>query len=248
MPRIVLLLLLALAGAGLAPEPLAAEPLQPKVQVGYYEFPPYAYSDELGQPRGAFLRLTRRLLRHAGYQVEIRSYPSTRLYHGLLDGSVHLWPGAPGKRELREHTLESRTQAGEIQLNLYHLPGTPTPRLPEDLRGRRVILITGYTYWKPYSDWLADPNLGVLSDRTAQHSSALEMLQRGRGDFLLDYQTPVEQARRGLEMPALPFVELQRIPLKFIVSRHAPDAEALRDALDRAYQELSAAGAKLDLP
>jgi polar amino acid transport system substrate-binding protein len=74
------------------------------------------------------------------------------------------------------------------------------------------------------------------------------MLQRRRGDYLLDYQTPVEQARRRLAMAELPFVVLQRVPLKLIVSRHTPGAEALRDALDRAYQELQEAGEDLRLP
>ena len=95
---------------------------------------------------------------------------------------------------------------------------------------------------------LNDPQLAVEQHRTGTHTAALEMLQRRRGDFLLDYQTPVEQARKRLGMSELPYVELQRIPLKLIVSNKAPGAEALRDALDRAYAELQAAGEDLRLP
>ena len=87
--------------------------------------------------------------------------------------------------------------------------------------------------------------LDAHNERAAE---MLEMLQRRRGDYLLDYQTPVEQARRRLGMGELPFVQLQRLPLKLIVSRHVPGAEALRDALDRAYEELRAAGEDLQLP
>ncbi|HWV08971.1 MAG TPA: bifunctional lytic transglycosylase/amino acid ABC transporter substrate-binding protein, partial [Pseudomonas sp.] len=90
--------------------------------------------------------------------------------------------------------------------------------------------------------------LGMTQHRTRTHTAALEMLQRRRADFLLDYQAPVEQARRRLGMSELPFVQLQRMPLKFILSRHAPGAEALRDALDRAYEELQAEGQDLSLP
>lgn len=220
----------------------------PLVQVGFYEFPPHSYSDSQGRPRGAILELTERLLKHAGYRVEIRSYPSARLYGALQDGSVHIWPGAPGKPELADHTLETRTQVGEIVLNLYFRRDTPLPRLPEDLKGRGLIMITGYTYWQPINEMLNDPALQIERHRTSTHTAALEMLQRHRGDFLLDYQTPVEQARQRLGMGELPFVQLQRIPLNLIVSRHAPGAEALRDALDRAYQELQAAGVDLRLP
>ena len=219
-----------------------------QVNVGYYEFPPYSYTDAQGQPSGAILELSARLLEHAGYQASFRSYPGARLYGGLQDGSVQLWPGAPGKTELIGHTLETRHELGQIALNLYFRPDTLLPRLPVDLAGRGVILISGYSYWQPVNLWLNDPALGIAAHRTASHTAALEMLQRRRGDFLLDYQTPVEQARRRLGMDELPFVQLQRLPLKLIVSRHAPGAEALRDALDRTYEELRAAGEDLRLP
>jgi polar amino acid transport system substrate-binding protein len=226
----------------------ATDDTRPLVQLGYYEFAPYSYTDSQGRPRGAILQLSKRLLEHAGYRAELRSYPSARLYSALQDGSVQVWPGAPGKAELHEHTLEARTQLGEIILNLYFRPDTLMPRLPEDLQGRGVIMISGYTYWLPVNQMIDDPQLAVQQHRTGTHAAALEMLQRHRGDFLLDYQTPVELARRRLGIPELPFIQLQRIPLKLIVSSHAPGAEALRDALDRAYAELQAAGEDLSLP
>lgn len=233
-------------GASLAASPASAA--KPLVQVGYYEFPPYSYSDSQGRPSGAILRLTKRLLTQAGYAAEIRPYPSARLYSGLQDGSVQVWPGAPGKAELLEHTLETHNQVGEIALNLYFRRDTLLPRLPEDLKGRGLIMISGYTYWQQINNLINDPALAIAQHRTSTHTAALEMLQHRRGDYLLDYQTPVEQARKRLGMNELPFMQLQRIPLKLIVSRHAPGAEALRDALDRAYEELQAAGEDLHLP
>lgn len=216
-----------------------------RVHVGYYEFPPYSYTDAHGQPSGSGLELTARLLEQAGYQAEFRSLPGARLYNDLRDGSVHLWPGAPGKTELSVHTLETRHTLGEIILNLYFRPGTPAPRIPEDLQDRGVILITGYSYWQDVNQWLEDPARNITRHRTSNHTSALEMLQRRRGDYLLDYQAPVEQAKRTLGMGDLPFVEVQRLPLRLIYSRHAPDAERLREDLDRVYQQLQDAGEDL---
>ncbi|MES2819405.1 MAG: transporter substrate-binding domain-containing protein [Pseudomonadota bacterium] len=226
----------------------AAPPAPPVVNVGFYEFPPYSYSDADGKPRGAILQLTERLLRHAGYRAAFRSQPSARLYAGLRDGSVQIWPGAPGKPELVGHTLESQTTLGQISLNLYFRRDTLLPRIPEDLAGRNVILIGGYSYWPAFNALLDDRALNIHQHRTGTHIAALEMLQRHRGDFLLDYQTPVEQARRQIGMEELPFMVLQRIPLRLILSRHSPGSEALREALDRAYAELVAAGEDLSLP
>jgi len=74
------------------------------------------------------------------------------------------------------------------------------------------------------------------------------MLRRKRGDYLLDYQIPVEQARQRLQMEELPYLRLTQVPIHFIVSRHAQDAEAVVTALDQAYESLRAAGEDLSLP
>lgn len=219
----------------------------PTISVGYYEFPPYSWTDEKGQPRGSILDLTERLLRHAGYQGEYRSLPGARLYMALQNGSVQLWPGAGGKSELAGHTYEARNSLGDFNLVLYRRPEIPAPRIPEDLRGRDVIVISGYSYWKQINDLLADPALGVISHRTSTHASALEMLQRKRGDYLLDYQAPVEQARKELALPPLPFTVLQQIQLRLIASRHVAGSQRLLDDLDRAYEALQAKGENLSL-
>lgn len=241
MPRRFCLIFIALFWLSAAH---AAETRQ-RIHVGYYEFPPYSYTDAQGQPSGSGLELTARLLDAAGYEADFRSYPGARLYAGLLDGSIQLWAGASGKPELAGHTLEGRHLLGEITLNLYFRLDTPAPIIPDELHDRGVILITGYSYWQDVNQWLEDPVRNIIAHRTRSHTSALEMLQRRRADYLLDYRAPVEQAMRELGMDDLPFVEVQRLPLRMIYSRHAPGAERLRDGLDRAYQQLKDTGEDL---
>lgn len=220
---------------------------EPTISVGYYEFPPYSWTDEHGAPRGSYLELTKRLLQHAGYRGEYRPLPGARLYAALQDGSVQLWPGAGGKSELVGHTFEARQILGELSLALYHRQDTPAPQLPHGLRDKRMIVISGYSYWKPVSDMLADPTLDLTIHRTSTHASALEMLMRNRGDYLLDYQGPVEQTRLGLGLAPLPHHTLQTVQLRLVASRHAPGSQQLLDELDRAYEALHAAGADLSL-
>jgi polar amino acid transport system substrate-binding protein len=220
----------------------------PVLTVGYYEFPPYTYTAPDGSTRGSGAEMVRRILLKAGYRADFRPLPSARLYLGLQDGSVQLWAGAPGKQELLGSTLECERVLGHVELNLYRLASRSSPTLPEGLIGSRMILISGYSYWRPITEMLADPKLRLEVHRTSTHTAALQMLERGRGDYLIDYQTPVEQARRELNMPPLAFDNLYSVPTKLIVSRHAPDAEGLRAQLDRAYDELKAAGYEMELP
>lgn len=215
--------------------------------VGYYEFPPYIFTDDDGTTQGLGAELVRKLLRQAGYRAELHSLPSARLYQSLQDGSIQVWAGAPGKPELASSTLECEHILGHVELNLYRLASRPAPRLPQDLTGKRVILISGYSYWRPATELLDNPALKLEVHRTTTHAAALQMLLRDRGDYLLDYQAPVEQARRDAGMPPLAATTLFRLPLKLIVSRRAPDAEQLRQRLDHAYEELQSAGERMEI-
>ncbi|MCJ1884661.1 transporter substrate-binding domain-containing protein [Pseudomonas sp. LA21] len=220
----------------------------PVLEVGYYEFPPYTYTASDGSTRGSGAEMVRHILRKAGYRARFRSLPSARLYLGLQDGSVQLWAGAPGKPELAGSTLECERTLGHVDLNLYRLASRAAPQLPQGLSGARIILISGYSYWKPVTDLLDDPHLKLELHRTSTHVAALQMLGLQRGDYLIDYQAPVEQACRELGMAPLAFDRLYSVPTKLIVSRRAPDAERLREQLDNAYDALKAEGYEMELP
>jgi len=216
--------------------------------VGYYEFPPAIYSDPQGQAQGPLVDVTRRLLSHAGYQARFRGLPSARLYAALQNGSVDLWPGAPGKPELLAYMLEGRETLAHISLNVYHRPDTPQPAIPASLHKRGVIVINGYNYWPVVNQMLLDPQLAIRLHRASSHTSALEMLQHRRADYLLDYQIPVNQAQQQLGMEPLPYVNLHKVPIRFIASRLLANSQEVLNALDRAYADLRAAGEDMSLP
>lgn len=245
--KALLCILLATCLAGPCFGASKAEPLR-TLTVGFYDFPPAIYSDQQGRPRGPLVDLTRRVFEHAGYQAEFRAFPSARLYAALKNGTVDLWPGAPGKPELVADTLEGRETLTHISLNLYHRSDTPPPNVPESLSEQGVIIIGGYNYWPQVNQMLNDPQLDIRLHRTSSHASALEMLRLRRADYLLDYQIPVSQTLQRLGMPALPFVNIHKVPIRFIASRRLSDSQAVLDALDRAYAEMAAAGEDLSLP
>ncbi|QGZ32631.1 transporter substrate-binding domain-containing protein [Stutzerimonas stutzeri] len=225
----------------------AAEPPR-TLTVGYYDFPPAIYSDTQGRPQGPLVDLTRELLETAGYQARFRGLPSARLYAALKNGTVDLWPGAPGKPELIADTIEGRETLAQISLNLYHRPDTPPPQVPSSLARRGVIVIGGYNYWPAVNQMLHDPQLGIRLHRASSHASAIEMLQHRRGDYLLDYQIPVNQVLQRLGQRTLPYVNVYKVPIRFIVSRRLDDSQRVIDALDRAYVQRLEAGEDMSLP
>ena len=122
------------------------------------------------------------------------------------------------------------------------------PRIPDDLAGKALILIGGYSYWPNINAILENPALDLRLLRTSNHLSALEMLRRKRGDYLLDYQIPVEQARQRPEHGRAAYLRLTQVPIHFIVSRHAQRRRSHRRGTDQAYETLRQAGEDLSLP
>lgn len=232
------------AAAGPEHDPLTDRPV---VQVGIMRFPGYSYMDEQGQAKGVMVDLTRLLLERAGYRSAIRILPSARIWLGLEDGQVHLWPGIVNKPGLDKHTLLTERDLAKVAINLYSRPGTPRPVWPQGLIGKRVILITNYTYIKSLLERLQDPALNLSFDSSISHQGALEMLLRGRGDFLLNYRAQVDPLIADMGLKPLPFIEIAEHPMRFVLSRESGLAEQLKADLDRAYDELAAEGVELDL-
>ncbi|WP_242672000.1 substrate-binding periplasmic protein [Stutzerimonas kirkiae] len=225
-----------------------AAPAEQTLVIGYYDFPPEIYTDSEGVVRGPVIELTHRVLEEAGYHAVYRQLSSARLYLGLIDGSVDLWVGAAGKPGLAEHTLESRNDLGRTRINLYFRPDTRPPRIPEDLIDKELIVLGGYSYSRDLSDLFDSTRMALRLRRTGTHDSALQMLLHHRADYMLGYQTPMQEAFRVAGVEPLPHLTLQDIPIRFIISRHARDSESLRDALDKAYERLGEASAGLPRP
>ncbi|WP_137886025.1 ABC transporter substrate-binding protein [Pseudomonas sp. 2FE] len=235
---LVLLVLPLLMAQGQADDQAAAP-----VRVGFLEFPPYSYRDALERPAGSMIDFAERLFELAGLPVELTPYPPARLYKNLLDGSTEVTLGALGNPLLREHTLNGGEVIGSLNLNLYYPAGRPPPRLPQDLVGKRLLLIHGFTYWAPEArQLLEDRNLGLRLQTANSHLAALELLDKRRADYLLDYQMPVEDALRQSQRPALPALTLHSLPLGLIFSRHSMRNELLRQRLEGAYQQLKDSG------
>lgn len=235
-------LLLALYGcAGVA----RAEHL---LRIGYYDFAPSIYTDEKGQAVGPLVELVERVFARTEYQPLFKRMPIARVYNHLRTGRIDIWVGAPNKDELNEYVIHSQQQLAEVALNLYYRPDTQPPKLPDDLKGRVMILLTGYSYWPKTNALLLAPEQGILQLRTSKRESAFELLARKRGDYLLDYQVPANEVLKEMGVSHLPYVRVESLPIVFVGSRQTANMARILDELDRAYLSLVAEGQEVALP
>lgn len=206
-----------------------------EVVVGFYPYPPFSYMDEEGRARGELLEIAAEVLERAGYSVRFKELPPARLFQQLATGEVQVWPGVLGGPMAGLDVLESRYRLAETRLALFYGPADPEPSLPEALSHKKVIVLRGYPYMEPARHWLQDAPLAVEQVVSNNHLSALAMLLRQRGNYMLNYLEPVNYARTslGIGQLSMPFLPLATADLGFVVSARAGDAQQLLDAMER---------------
>lgn len=217
------------------------------LQVAIMHFPGYSELNRSGEAVGHTVTLLGKLLRQAGLAYEVRILPAARIWKGLEDGSVQIWPGIVNKPGLEAHTLLTQRDLGVVGINLYYPPGQPAPQWPQGIKGKRLILITNYTYTAQLMRTLNDPKLDLTFHSGSSHLGAVRMLLRGRGDYLLDYRAQVESVTKALDMEMLPHLTVAEQPMRLVVSRRTPGASRVVEALDRAYDQLQAQGVDLEV-
>ena len=231
---------LAVAGAVAAVMAVGAAKADP-IKVGYVEFPPYTYTED-GKPKGSLIEMMKKVAADQGIAYKAESAPARRIFNGILEGEFHLFMGVKNVKDFEGTTLASAAPISKIELNAYGLGDAPAVKAKEDLSGKAAVVLTGYSYggWRP---WMEDPanKVTLVEARTAEQ--ALNLLQAGRAPVLLQYALPMQQALGGKTLADLKVTPISALEVYFVVSKKAPDAEALLKRLEAGYTKLKAAGA-----
>ena len=231
--RFIVFLMLAFAGMAASAQEGGVTKI---LRVAYLEFPPVTYQAADGTAAGSFIELTRKVASEAGYEPDFLYLPVSRVYLYLGNGASDVWPGVTEVPNLQGSVLESWVSPSPVHLSAWYLEGKPPLTHLGQLRGKRVIVIGGYTYAGLLS-WLeADSEIRVTE--SPNHRSAIDMLKRGRGDYLLDYRQPVREILIEGADSMIRESEVRTRNLAWVFSLAHPRAALLRDEFDDAYLRL----------
>lgn len=218
--------------------PLDATPI---VNVGYIEFPPVFYTDSKGKPQGILIDLVGKVIVHAGYEWKAASYPTNRMISLLVNGKIDLWVGLSTIPAFKEKTLIGQSEIMKISLCSYTIGKKPPIKTKEDLKGKSVIILNGYSYGG-WITFIQNPHNNIRYHGTGTHMSAFKMLKAKRADYLLNYKGPSETTLKNIEIPDLQVNEISAFGAYFVVSKKTPNAEDLLNDLEKAYQQLKKEG------
>ncbi len=228
MARIFALVFALFSAPAFAQEPL---------RMGYVEFAPYYYTDKDGHAKGHMIDMAKAMAKHAGYSLTFRSYPPRRLARSVVMGKTDLFLGMSTLSGFAGGALISSMPIDTIELRAYSLKPMPPIEQKEDLNGKRILLLHGYSY----GDWsyhIKDPRNKIEYHMANTHTQALSMLERRPIDYLLDYKLPIAYATREVETPQLHSNKVFTLKPRMMVSKKHPQAETLMKQFEEAFLTL----------
>lgn len=213
-----------------------------EVRVGALDFPPFYEVVSNQVTGGVMLEPIAKLMKEADLHYRLNGFPPKRLYRLLANGEVHFFIGLEHAPEYDGQVYASPSPINIIRLQLYRLPTTAKLPTVQALAGKTLLVIRGYSYGGALLKLLRLTPTPIVREAN-DHHQALQMLQAGRADYLLDYSQAVNYTLQEMEdPPKLAAKTLSVLKLHLLVSKKAPDAERLIQKLTHAMERLIARG------
>lgn len=209
---------------------------------GYMEFPPHYYTGPTGQAEGYLIDLIHELASSSGYQVKPILLPPKRAVRMVAAGEVDLWFGLPNIAIYKDRVLISKHPIEQLNLRVYSPKPIPDFQGKDQLVGKSIVVMRGYTYGG-FINFLNDPLNKISLFKVSDHHQGLRVLVGRNMDYLIDYQRTVDRVMHKANVPPLYSRELSSIDVYLTVFRGLQDAKKIMANLEGAYlQNPPAAG------
>jgi len=207
---------------------LSGEPLE----VAVTHFPPQFVVSADGKISGPLVDVLSQTLDKIAVPYYFKSYPPKRLINNLRTGKSKINLGIKIASE-PEVALFGTRPVHRIELRVFSLRATKVPVDISGLMGETVGLIRGYEYGTRRT--LLTQNEATTIIDINSHSAALEMLMKGRIQFLLDYKQPIESVITSKQLAAIHHLAIQELDMFFVVSMATENAKGLLQSMEKAY-------------
>jgi polar amino acid transport system substrate-binding protein len=197
----------------------------------------YPYSSALtsrlnkrGEPENPLLQVADALFAKMGIPWHGVSYPAARVFENLRNGNsdFSMLVNSPA---LQACCVISKKPVTSTELRVYRLASQAPVTNRNDLAGKRVITVLGYTYGGLLS-FLEDQKNNVTNNVAATHEAAFAMLARGRADYLIDYAGPSAEILAEHPIQNIKSDLFQQLDVYLALSKKRSDAVSLMSRME----------------
>ena len=209
-----------------------------EIEYGYPEQSIFAASiNAKGQPDSPMNRLAEVLMERAGIPMRAVAYPATRMFNNLQNGTTS-FSILVKATALEGCCLLSRQPVYSTELNVYFIGDKPPVKSKEDLIGKSVITIRGYSY-AGLLKYISDPANKVTNETAGTHRAAFEMLRAGRADYVIDYASAAGDILAESPIDRLRTNPIDKLDIHLVLAKTYPGAEKLMVRLEEIVKTLN---------
>ncbi len=198
---------------------------QSAIVFGFPEFPPLSYTNTRGEPDGYLVHLTSALFARFDIRSRAAIYPAPRLFDNLANGSID-FSMVVHNPKLDTCCLFSNQAVIREDLRVYHRNGMRPLNEKNELIGKKIITIQGYSY-AGLINFIKDEKNRITNEVAPTHEAAFSMLDAGRADYVLDYAGPASSGLAAHPMQGLRHEVIDHLDIYLVLSKSYPDAEHL---------------------
>ena len=186
--------------------------------------------DDHGIPDNPLVRAAGPMFEKIGIPWRAEIYPASRLFQYLKEGRIQfsMLVKAP---PLTECCLFSRRPVAAAEIRVYRHPSAAPIKRREDLRGKQLITLRGYSYGG-LAQYIAKQAGDIVNHSAPGHEAAFRMLAAGRADYVIDYAGPAREVMADAGLTDYVSDVLSRQDVFLVLSKTYPDAETVMAELE----------------
>lgn len=188
--------------------------------------------DEQGVLKNPLLHVAEELFAQLNLEWSAKPYPAARMFERLERGDSNFSMLVKAPRLLDSCNF-SKEPIVFTELRVYRKANVPAIETKEDLQGKSVIVIHGYSYGG-IGKYVRDKTNNVLTFEAKRHESAFNMLAYNRADYLLDYMGPSDEVLTDQPIPGVTYDTLTRLNVYLVLIKDYPDSEAMMRRMEHA--------------
>ena len=210
-------------------QPVALEYSYPKATVWTMK------KDKNGIPYTPLVPYAKELFKRAGIEFSAKAYPAKRLFKNMASGKLNfsMLVKAP---ILSECCLFSKKPIVSFPIKAFYRYGNPPIKSKEDLLGKNLAMIHGYTYGKLRKFVENNEIKSRIRSATDHRDLLMLLINRDVKEYAIDYAPVAEEVIR--ENPVLPNPRIQSDTIFMIhtyltLAKSYPNAEEIMEKLER---------------
>ncbi len=208
------------------------------LELGCINFPPLYYQNEEGVEVGEIVTLAKDLFQRMGYIPKLRTRPPKRLTMEYADGEFDIWIGISPTHSFHELAHIGTVMVSELVFCTYSLSQEIVITSLDDLQGKSVVLIRGYSYGE-WGEQIRSPSSNISYTEVSSVESAVDFLLLGRAEVLLSYQAQTLKFLETDHSIEIFEQEIKRYPLVITVSKSTPNGKEILQQLENGFIEMN---------